>query len=286
MHITQRFRILDPAHMCCNGQLRLFSLLAVVFSARLGRRVVASRRVGTLLTKAADPARLLAERRFRAFYIYWMETSLRHQRATGQKKTIEVYDLKGLSFSQLYMPGLRMLARTLKIGQSYYMESLHRCVVINTPRVFKMAWSLISSVLNERTRAKTLFFSDDGADFLQELMGYSRERVQALLTEANQTIHGGTLSDQAGHQWLKDEPQRPVAGVQAASPTIAIPPIAAHQWSRSWEQAQTPTRTPTQTQSESIVECDAAAVRLRECSVSAPSRRSSIACAEVRVVTD
>lgn len=188
--------------------------------------------------------------------------------------------MKGLSFSQLYMPGLRMLARTLKIGQSYYMESLHRCVVINTPRVFKMAWSLISSVLNERTRAKTLFFSDDGADFLQDLMGYSRERVQALLTEANQTIHGGSLSDQAGHQWLKEEPQRP--GTRAASPATPTPPMAAYQWSRSWEQAQA--KVPAEP--ESIIECDAAAVGLRDVKESFSRSSNAIACVEVQVVVD
>jgi hypothetical protein len=39
-----------------------------------------------------DTRRIMAtvtEEEFRAFYIYWMETSLRHQRATGQRKTIE-----------------------------------------------------------------------------------------------------------------------------------------------------------------------------------------------------
>ena len=240
-----------------------------------------------------DPRKILAtvtEDEFRAFYIFWMETSLRHQRATGHKKTIEVYDLKGLSFSQLYMPGIRMLARTLKIGQGHYMESLHRCIIINTPRVFKMAWTLISSVLNERTRAKTLFFSDDGSDFLSDVMGYTKERVQALLADAAQTINQG--GDKAGTAWLQKEPQRPARPEATAATGAETPWVKVPQWSRTWELAQPRTPEPGATSSssssssssrhtQSVSEYDATAVNLREVK---PGRISTSPCAAVQVV--
>ena len=38
---------------------------------------------------------------------------------------VEVYDLSGLSFSQLHLPGIRMLARVLQIGQVHYVVPPH-----------------------------------------------------------------------------------------------------------------------------------------------------------------
>merc|ERR1719271_748655 len=80
--------------------------------------------------EGSDPRKLMAvgEDKLRAFYVHWMELSLRHQatcndqgtRSSEWMNTIEVHDLNGLSMSQLYMPGLRMLARTISIGQLYY----------------------------------------------------------------------------------------------------------------------------------------------------------------------
>ena len=77
---------------------------------------VAVYRLGSVDTKRI--MNTVTEEEFRAFYVHWMEVSLAHQRATCHG-TVEVFDLRGLSFSQIYPPGMRMLARTLKIGQSH-----------------------------------------------------------------------------------------------------------------------------------------------------------------------
>ena len=50
----------------------------------------------------------------------------------------------------MYMPGIMMMARVLKIGQDHYPESLHRCVVVNAPRVFSVAWTIVSQVRAQR----------------------------------------------------------------------------------------------------------------------------------------
>ena len=80
------------------------------------------------------------------------------------------------------------------------MESLHRSIIVNAPRVFKTAWSMISIVLNERTKAKTLMFSDDGAACLQEIMGFGKAQVEQLLAQALNT------DDQEGDAWLQELP--------------------------------------------------------------------------------
>ena len=149
-----------------------------------------------------DPRGLIAavtEQEFRSYYIHWMELSLRHQVACSGAKIVELYDLNGLSFSQLHVGALRMLARTLKIGQDNYMESLHRCIIFNAPRVFAFAWSIISSVLHERTRAKTLILSSDGLDCLQEVLGLERAEIERLLSKDHE-------DDKEGLAWLPAPP--------------------------------------------------------------------------------
>jgi len=159
-----------------------------------------------------DPKAILhaaSEDEFRAFYIHWVEVSLRHQAACGNKKLLEIHDLKGCSLAQVHVPALRVLARTLKIGQDHYMESLHRCVIINAPRVFALAWSIISSVLHERTRAKTLILSGDGVDTLVEVTGLDREQVMAILAS-------DLDEDPLGERWLAGGTGDPPKSAQPA----------------------------------------------------------------------
>ena len=130
---------------------------------------------------------------------HWMELSLRHQRACGHKGTIEIFDAGGMSYSQLYMPGIRLLARTLKIGQSHYVESMHRCIVFNAPKFFSIIWKVLSVVLNERARAKTTICSDDGQKLLQELTGLEPAHVTRLVESAVDS------PDPEGFDWLTQE---------------------------------------------------------------------------------
>ena len=127
---------------------------------------------------------MISEEEFRTYYVNWMELSLQHQRACGNAQFVEVYDLSGLSFSQLHIPSIRVFARTLKIGQDHYMESLHRCVIIHAPKFFAIAWSLVSSVLHERTRMKTRILAGDGAAALQDVLGLDVEATRALFERA------------------------------------------------------------------------------------------------------
>ena len=79
---------------------------------------------------------------------------LQHQVACANAGMVEIYDLRGASFSQLYLPGIRMLARVLSVGQAHYPELLGVSISVGTPRFITVAWAIVSRVLSERTRAK------------------------------------------------------------------------------------------------------------------------------------
>ena len=145
----------------------------------------------------------ITEAEFRSYYIHWMELEMRHQASTGNENQVEVYDLSGLSFSQLHMPGLRMMARVLSIGQDHYPESLHRCVIINAPRFFSIAWSVVSMVLEERVRQKTMIISGDGRAVLREVLDFDDTQVDELLATETVTC---TTAEKEGHRWLKALP--------------------------------------------------------------------------------
>lgn len=159
------------------------------------------RPVQIVLLGDVDPKAMMAkvtEEQFRTFYVHWMELALRHQRACGNAQQVEVYDLKGLSFSQLYVPGIRMLARVFKIGQAHYPENLRQCVIINAPHFFTIAWAIVSRVLDARTRAKTRIISDDGAACLEEVLGLDQAQRQALF----ERVLSKNADEQEGLPWL------------------------------------------------------------------------------------
>ena len=139
----------------------------------------------------------VSEEEFRTYYMWWMELALRHQLHCHNRQMLEVHDLNGLSFSQIYLPAVRLLGRTLKIGQDHYMEGLGRSIIINAPRIFSIAWKILRTALNERTRMKTVIVSDDGMSVLEPLFG-SREAVELLLS----TDVSGDREEKEGVAWL------------------------------------------------------------------------------------
>ena len=178
---------------------------------RVGDKTVHMVRLGEI-----DPRALMkeiSEEDFRTYYIHWMELCLRHQLACANAKQTEIYNLRGLSFSQLHMPGLRMLSRVLKIGQDHYCESLHRCVIVHAPRIFAIAWQVVSLVLDERTRQKTLILSGDGIETLEQVLGVERAQCEELLaTRADE----GSDDIKEGLAWLS------TPGARAPMDAVAV----------------------------------------------------------------
>jgi len=88
-----------------------------------------------------DPSEIVAnvtEDEFRDYYLYWMERGLGLQLASlaaGRPTpgVVEIYDIGGVSFSQLHVSGLMMLSRVLGLGQLHYPENLTKGFLINAP---------------------------------------------------------------------------------------------------------------------------------------------------------
>ena len=182
-----------------------------------------------------DPKGLCAavtEENFRRFYISWLEVVLKHQVACSNHGMVEIYDLRGTSFSQVYLPGFRMLARVLSVGQAFYPELLSISISIGTPRFITVAWAIISRVLSERTRAKCYFLSDDGAQHLQALMGAQVDKVEQMHHEAMRS------GRQEGLAWLA----RTAEVESNAKPAAMLECDASHVRLRQVESSSAPVR--------------------------------------------
>ena len=121
------------------------------------------------------------------FYIFWMEYALKLQRESLADKmakyqqdgtpvqhgTIEIYDMAGLSFSQLNISALNALSSVLKIGQEHYPENLWKGFIVNAPVVFSATWKIIKPILHANTQAKISVTSSSNVESLEPLYGAS-----------------------------------------------------------------------------------------------------------------
>ena len=130
------------------------------------------------------------EEEFESYYVAWMERSLVLQNESNASSIdvpdsswagmVEVYDMTGLSLSQLYPPGLAMLSRVLSIGQAHYPENLRKLFIINAPYIFSGAFRIIKAGLSAQTVAKMSVDSYDGGEELLDILG-GPERLAELL---------------------------------------------------------------------------------------------------------
>ena len=140
-----------------------------------------------------DSAGMMAaftEEEFESYYVGWMERSLVLQNQSNAAAMdvpesswagmVEVYDMSGLSLSQLYPPGLAMLSRVLSIGQAHYPENLRKLFIINAPYIFSGAFRIIKAGLSAQTVAKMSVDSYDGGPELLDILG-GPERLAELL---------------------------------------------------------------------------------------------------------
>jgi len=134
----------------------------------------------------ADPTKLLEkfnEETLTNFYVFWMEYSLKLQKESLPIKlekfekdgtpvthgVVEIYDLAGVSLSQLNVWALNSLSRVLKIGAEHYPENLHRGFFVNAPVLFSAAWKVVRVVLPAATQARISVSSSANVD---ELLKY------------------------------------------------------------------------------------------------------------------
>ncbi|OQR70149.1 SEC14 protein 1 [Tropilaelaps mercedesae] len=71
-------------------------------------------------------------------------------------------DLEGLNMRHLWRPGIKTLLHIIEVVEANYPETMGRCLVARAPRVFPILWTLVSTFINENTRAKFIFVGPQG----------------------------------------------------------------------------------------------------------------------------
>ncbi|XP_044249385.1 protein real-time isoform X1 [Drosophila takahashii] len=81
-------------------------------------------------------------------------------------------DLDGLSMRHLWRPGIKALLYIIDTVERNYPETMGRVLVVRAPRVFPIAWTIVSAFIDEHTRSKFLFYGPDFAHMKDGLAQY------------------------------------------------------------------------------------------------------------------
>lgn len=59
-------------------------------------------------------------------------------------------DLEGLSMRHLWRPGVKALLRIIETVECNYPETLGRVFIVRAPRVFPIAWTIVSAFIGKK----------------------------------------------------------------------------------------------------------------------------------------
>eukprot|EP00057_Strongylocentrotus_purpuratus_P021732 XP_011676206.1 PREDICTED: SEC14-like protein 3 [Strongylocentrotus purpuratus] len=93
--------------------------------------------------------------------LYYMEELMKQQKDMSTEKyghsiegVVAVIDLEKLSIHHLWKPGMDVLQKVSVIMEQHYPEAIYRLYVVQAPKIFPIAFSLIKPFLREDTRKK------------------------------------------------------------------------------------------------------------------------------------
>lgn len=69
-------------------------------------------------------------------------------------------DLDGLSMRHLWRPGVKALLRIIETVETNYPETLGRVFVVRAPRVFPIAWTIVSAFIGKKKHLMMIFISN------------------------------------------------------------------------------------------------------------------------------
>ncbi|XP_002002648.3 protein real-time [Drosophila mojavensis] len=148
-------------------------------------------------------------------------------------------DLEGLSMRHLWRPGIKALLYITETVERNYPETMGRVLVVRAPRVFPIAWTIVSAFIDEHTRSKFLFYGPDCEHMKDGLAQYIDEEIvpDFLGGPCKTMIHEGGLVPKTLYKMnsLEDHDDETPVASRAASACIAEPPSeskrlsAAHQ---------------------------------------------------------
>ncbi|XP_065580103.1 SEC14-like protein 2 isoform X1 [Artemia franciscana] len=137
-------------------------------------------------------------------YTVWMlEKSARIMERQSMKLGIDVskqtiiFDLEHWSFQDLvFKPGMDVAMELIKIFEANYPEAMGYTFVINTPKFFQMAYSLLKPILSETTLSKIKIHGYDKSIWTSDILG-------VVPAEVLPKALGGRAVDPDGNEWCE-----------------------------------------------------------------------------------
>ena len=94
-------------------------------------------------------------------------------------------DLEGLNMRHMWRPGIGALLRIIEIVEANYPETMGEWLIVRTPRVFPILWTVVSTFIDSNTKRKILVYS--GHEYLNQEYGL----VKYIADELIPTFLGG-----------------------------------------------------------------------------------------------
>jgi hypothetical protein len=122
-----------------------------------------------LLVRAAvwDPSTYSLDEYIR-MVAYYMEGNIQRMTDPKNHQHFLLFDMKGMSY---FKSDMRKLLALAKMTADYFPERLGVGVAINVDMLTMACWSIMSRILDKRTKDKAFFFRKNYQDFLDEHIG-------------------------------------------------------------------------------------------------------------------
>lgn len=127
-------------------------------------------------------------------------------------------DLEGLSMRHLWQPGVKALLKIIETVEQHYPETMGRVLVVRAPRVFPIAWTIVSAFIDENTRSKFLFYG--GPDCIHMKDGLEQYMDSDIIPDflggpCKTLIHEGGLIPKTLYKMNSEEEETQVDGTIA-----------------------------------------------------------------------
>lgn len=96
--------------------------------------------------------------------VFICEVGLEKIKANSVPNWSLIIDLDGLSMRHLWRPGVKAMLKIIETVEKNYPETLGRVLVVRAPRIFPLAWTIVSAFIPENTRSKFLCYSGNSIE--------------------------------------------------------------------------------------------------------------------------
>ncbi|PAV59460.1 hypothetical protein WR25_13563 [Diploscapter pachys] len=144
--------------------------------------------------------------------------------------TSVIFDLEGMSMSQLDMAAIKVITTMLAQLQEFFPDVIRKIFVINVPTFIQMLWTLISPCLAKQTQEKIKILGSDWKKVLKESIG---EEVlfehwggtRKAETEFGNVRMGGKIPPELKYDPANDIPNDKLTKLSVSSRSVSFVPI-------------------------------------------------------------